>query len=67
MPTTKETWEIEVGNAAVVTETIEYFGTERGAIRAARRRWRARRENEFVLILRRPGCRPLRTEQTEGS
>ena len=56
----REAWEIEVGNDAKVTETIRYEGTERGAVRAASRRWRSRGERESVLILRRPGCRPFR-------
>lgn len=55
----KETWEIEVGNDAVVTETRDYTGTEFGAVRAASKRWRERAEQETVLFLRRPGCRAI--------
>lgn len=62
----KEAWEIEAGNPATVTELLRYHGTERGAIRAACKRWRARTVREDVLILRRPGCRPLRIFRTSG-
>lgn len=56
--TAKESWEIEVGNAARLTETIAYHGTRLGAVRKAHKRWRARAEDEDVLFVCRPGCRP---------
>lgn len=67
MSSPRETWEIEAGNAAVVTECYSYHGTERGAIRAAAKRWRERTPEESVLILRRPDCRPLRMWRTEDA
>ena len=57
---TGETWEIEVGNEATVTEQFNYHGTSLGAIRAAKRRWRTRGAAETSVVLRRPGCRPFR-------
>lgn len=65
MSSFKERWEIEVGNAATVTELVEYLGSPAGAVRTATRRWRERRGGESVLILRRPGCRPYRLFKTE--
>lgn len=55
----QEAWEIEVGNLAVVTETMTYVGTHLGAVRAAKKRWRERQQSETSLTLSRPGCRPI--------
>ena len=62
----REAWEIEAGNSATVTELRTYHGTELGAVRAGARRWRARRENETVVMVRRPGCKAVRTWREEG-
>ena len=60
MTDTIESFEIEVGDDARVHSLVVYTGTERGAIRAALKRWRAREEGETCLVLRRPNCRPIR-------